>query len=154
MVWGAQHKHALKTVLALGHECGVKGRGRCAAEGLNCTLTGTPSAVRAFCNGLRRWQPPLFEPTDFKISDGIAAEHAFKALTIQKRADLVAYGLPSEMTPALSTSRARHVEADECAAQPSAAQPSAAHGVRRPWHGVLDIAPRRLGRMALPSLPP
>ena len=110
---GKEHKHALKTVIALGERCGVKGRGRCAAEGLNCTLTGPPEAIRAFCSGLRAWKPALFDATDFKITDGLEAGHGFKALTIQKKDDLVAYGLPSELTPALQTSKARHVEADE-----------------------------------------
>ena len=108
-----EHREALKYVLALGERCNVKGRGRCAAEGLNCTLTGPPEAIRAFCEGLRAWKPTLFGPTDFKITDGLAHEHGFKALTIQKRDDLVAYGLPSEIAPALKTSKARHVEADE-----------------------------------------
>jgi predicted sulfurtransferase len=108
-----EHKHALKTVIALGEKCAIKGRGRCAAEGLNCTLTGPPEALRRFCNGLREWQPALFNETDFKFTDGLAAEHAFKALTIQKKDDLVAYGLPTEVAPVLQTSTARHVEADE-----------------------------------------
>lgn len=66
-------------VINLGRKCGVTGRGRCAAEGLNCTLTGPPAAVRAFCNGLREWKPELFNETDFKITDGLEKEHVFKA---------------------------------------------------------------------------
>jgi hypothetical protein len=38
--------------------------------GLNCTLTGTPDGVRAFCTKLREWNP-LFNETDFKITDGL-----------------------------------------------------------------------------------
>ena len=98
-----EHKEALKYVINLGKTCGVTGRGRCAAEGLNCTLTGRPEAVRAFCNGLREWKPLLFDGTDFKITDGLASHERFKALTIQKKNDLVAYGLPSEVAPALAT---------------------------------------------------
>jgi predicted sulfurtransferase len=100
-----EHKEALKYIINLGKSCQVTGRGRCAAEGLNCTLTGPPTAIRAFCNGLRAWRPALFDETDFKITDGLAQEHAFKALTIAKKADLVAYGLPSEVAPALCTSQ-------------------------------------------------
>ena len=108
-----EHKEAMKTVIGLGSKCGVKGRGRCAPEGLNCTITGPPDAVRAFCYGLRQWKPSVFDGTDFKITDGLAADQSFKALTIQKQKDLVGYGLPSEVTPQLKTSHARHVEADE-----------------------------------------
>ena len=108
-----EHKEAMKTVIGLGSKCGVKGRGRCAPEGLNCTITGPPDAVRAFCYGLRQWKPSIFDGTDFKITDGLAADQSFKALTIQKQKDLVGYGLPSEVTPQLKTSHARHVEADE-----------------------------------------
>jgi len=108
-----EHKEALKSVIGLGTKVGIKGRGRCAAEGLNCTLTGPPDVVRAFCNGLREWRPALFNETDFKITDGLEKAHCFKALTIQKKDDLVAYGLPTEVAPALNKSNARHVEADE-----------------------------------------
>ncbi len=112
--WSAkEHKKALKKVLALGNEHGVCGRGRCAAEGLNCTLTGSAAGVRAFCNGLRAWKPELFESTDFKLTDGLAPSHAFKALTIRSVDELVGYGLPVQVAPALKTSNARHVEADE-----------------------------------------
>ena len=82
--WTAkQHSEALKHVMALGKEHGVGGRGRCAAEGLNCTLTGPPAGVRAFCMGLRAWNP-IFNQTDFKLTDGLAPAHGFKALTIRK----------------------------------------------------------------------
>ena len=108
-----EHKRMMKEFIALAEKWNVKGRGRCAAEGVNCTLTGPPDAIRSFCYGLRDWQPSLFAETDFKITDGLAHEHAFKALTIQKKDDLVAYGLPSEVAPTLKTSQARHVEADE-----------------------------------------
>ena len=108
-----EHKEALKNVINLGNRCGVKGRGRCAAEGLNCTLTGSPDAVRAFCRGLRAWKPAVFDATDFKITDGLSRDQHFKAFTIQKKDDLVGYGLPSELAPSLTTSKARHADADE-----------------------------------------
>ena len=109
----AEHKDALKQVIAICEQHSIKGRGRCAREGLNCTLTGTAASLRAFCNGLRSWRPALFNHTDFKITDGVEPQYAFKALTIQKKDELVAYGLPSDVAPVLKTSRARHVEADE-----------------------------------------
>ena len=108
-----EHKQALKKVLAIGKEHGVTGRGRCAREGLNCTLTGTSEGIRGFCNGLRAWQPDLFNATDFKITDYFENRYVFKALTIRRTDELVAYGMADELAPTLVTSRARHVEADE-----------------------------------------
>ena len=107
-----EHKAALKKVIAIGDQNGVKGRGRVAKEGLNCTLTGPPEAIRGFCMGLRAWNP-LFENTDFKITDHIDIKHAFKALTLRRTDELVSYGLAHEQAPELQSSRARHVEADE-----------------------------------------
>lgn len=108
-----QHREALRQVNAIGREHGVCGRGRCAAEGLNCTLTGSAAGVRGFCNGLRAWKPELFNETDFKLTDGVAPKHGFKALTIRKTDELVAYGLAGDDAPELRRSSARHVEADE-----------------------------------------
>jgi len=56
---------------------------RCAAEGLNCTLSGSAQGVRDFCMGLRAWNP-VFEETDFKITDDVYYGKRFKALTIRK----------------------------------------------------------------------
>ena len=108
-----EHKEALKRVIAIGKEHGITGRGRCAREGLNCTLTGTPEGIRGFCNGLRAWKPELFNATDFKITDHFENRHVFKALTVRHTDELVAYGMADELAPTLTTSRARHVEADE-----------------------------------------
>ena len=66
----AEHKQALSKVISIADSNGVTGRGRCAPEGLNCTLTGSPQGVRDFCMGLRKWNP-LFEETDFKLTDGL-----------------------------------------------------------------------------------
>jgi predicted sulfurtransferase len=108
-----EHKEALKYVIALGNRVGVFGRGRCAAEGLNCTLTGPPECIRGFCNGLREWKPALFNNTDFKITDHVDASHGFKALTIRRTDELVAYGLADERAPSLEKSQAQHVDADQ-----------------------------------------
>ena len=102
----AEHKEALKFVIGLGKEHGICGRGRCAAEGLNCSLTGSAKGIRAFCEGLRKWNPVFLE-TDFKLTDGVPHAHRFKALTINKREELVAYGLAGTKAPALSSSRAQ-----------------------------------------------
>jgi predicted sulfurtransferase len=78
-----EHKAALNYVINLAKTHTVMGRGRCAPEGLNCTLTGTPQGVRDFCYGLRKWNP-AFNETDFKITDGVYYGKRFKALTIRK----------------------------------------------------------------------
>ncbi|CAJ1451120.1 unnamed protein product [Effrenium voratum] len=111
--WSAkQHRRALTFVHDLGRKHGVTGRGRCSAEGLNCTLTGTAEGVRAFAQGLRDWDA-LFDDTDFKITDGLEHHKKFKSLTIQKKEELVAYGLPVSAAPSLKENDTQHVEADE-----------------------------------------
>ena len=107
-----EHKAAIKFVNALAKEHNICGRGRCAREGLNCSLTGSPLGVRAFCVGLRAWNS-LFEETDFKLTDGIPLEQGFKAFTLRKTEELVAYGLAGELAPSLKDSSAQHVEALE-----------------------------------------
>jgi predicted sulfurtransferase len=108
----AEHKKALSFVINHGKEHKITGRGRCAAEGLNCTLTGTPGNLRAFCEGLRKWNP-LFLETDFKFTDGLNPHERFKALTIRKTEELVAYGLNGDdaVRPSLESNTAKHVEA-------------------------------------------
>ena len=68
--------------------------------------------VRAFCVGLREWNP-LFEETDFKLTDGLPPGQGFKAFTLRKTDELVAYGLAGERAPSLKESSAEHVEAVE-----------------------------------------
>ena len=108
----AAHRRALASVIAIGREHGVTGRGRCAPEGLNCTLTGLGRDVRAFCRGLRRFDAKLFDAVDFKITDGLAEKQVFKALTIRKTEELVGYGL-GQSQPQLATSKATHLDAVE-----------------------------------------
>jgi rhodanese-related sulfurtransferase len=105
-----QHKKARSFVIGLGAKLGVTGRGRCAAEGLNCTCTGSPDAIRKFCLGLRAWNP-LFEETDFKLTDGLQSKERFKALTVRKTDELVAYGLAGENAPSLRENSTKHLEA-------------------------------------------
>jgi predicted sulfurtransferase len=106
----SEHKKARAFVIGLGEKLGVTGRGRCAAEGLNCTLTGSPDAIRNFANGLRKWNK-IFEETDFKLTDGLDAKERFKALTIRKTDELVAYGLGGDAAPSLNDNDTLHVEA-------------------------------------------
>ena len=41
-----QHRGAMKAITDLAASHDIKGRGRCAPEGLNCTLTGSAAGVR------------------------------------------------------------------------------------------------------------
>ena len=103
-VWSpTQHKWALKNVIAIAEKNGITGRGRCAPEGLNCTLSGSPQGVRSFCQGLRDWNP-LYNETDFKLTDGLKPHEIFKALTIRKVDELVGYGLAGDTYDSLSRS--------------------------------------------------
>ena len=56
----------MATVTRFAQEHNIKGRGRCAPEGLNCTLSGSALGVRAFCQALRDWNA-TFKETDFKV---------------------------------------------------------------------------------------
>ena len=108
----AEHRKALAEVLAIGARHSITGRGRCAPEGLNCTLTGRGGDVRQFCAALRNWDGDLFGPADFKVTDGLEESQRFKALTIRKTEELVGYGLANDRAPQLATNSARHLEAD------------------------------------------
>eukprot|EP00979_Chaetoceros_neogracilis_P002678 scaffold437_cov288-Chaetoceros_neogracile.AAC.28 len=83
-----------------------------AREGLNCTLTGRPEDIRAFCQGLRNWKS-VFNETDFKLTDGLPISKMFKALSIRKANELVAYGLAGDKAPSLKKFAGEHLEADE-----------------------------------------
>lgn len=102
--------------MELGRRYSICGRGRCAREGLNCTLTGAPQNVRKFCLALRAWKPALFGSTDFKIDDTMAPTEAFKVLQIRKVEELVAYKLGGGgqgSLGSLAQHAGTHVEADE-----------------------------------------
>eukprot|EP00927_Polykrikos_kofoidii_P056354 TRINITY_DN50495_c0_g1_i1.p1 TRINITY_DN50495_c0_g1~~TRINITY_DN50495_c0_g1_i1.p1 ORF type:complete len:526 (+),score=87.35 TRINITY_DN50495_c0_g1_i1:61-1638(+) len=107
-----EHRSALGYITRLGKELGITGRGRCATEGLNCTLSGPAEALRKFCQGLRDWKS-LFDETDFKFTDGLPWEKRFRSLTIQKKEELVAYGLPVSKAPSLKKNGTQHLEAIE-----------------------------------------
>ena len=57
-----QHKKALTEINRLAKLHRVTGRGRCAPEGLNCTLTASAAGMRGFCYALRDWNP-IFDAT-------------------------------------------------------------------------------------------
>ena len=107
-----EHKLARKTVIELAAKHHITGRGRCAREGLNCTLTGQAQNIRDFCNALRKWNP-IFLQTDFKFTDGVPIGKQFKSLTMRKVDELVAYKLEGEAAPSLTHSAGVHLEADK-----------------------------------------
>jgi predicted sulfurtransferase len=107
-----QHKHALNTIIHLAREHQVTGRGRCAPEGLNATLTANAQNMRNFCYALRAWDP-LFEETDFKLSDGEIPSALFRTFTLRKVDELVGYGLGGAKAPSLSRHAGVHLEAHE-----------------------------------------
>jgi predicted sulfurtransferase len=107
-----QHKYALNTIIQLAREHQVTGRGRCAPEGLNATLTANAQNMRNFCYALRAWDP-LFEETDFKLSDGEIPSALFRTFTLRKVDELVGYGLGGIKAPSLSRHAGVHLEAHE-----------------------------------------
>jgi predicted sulfurtransferase len=108
-----EHKTALVKVTSLAKENGITGRGRCAEEGLNCTLTGSAEGVRNFCNGLREWNKTFLE-TDFKLTDGMPFKQRFKSFNIRKTEELVNYGLGGgRVAPSIKQFSGVHLEADE-----------------------------------------
>jgi predicted sulfurtransferase len=112
-----QHKAALNYISALAGTHSITGRGRCAPEGLNCTVTGTALDMRAFCYALRAWDPALFTQTDFKLEDGVAASTNFRTFTLRKVDELVGYGLNGIKAPSLNHHGGTHLEAHQYHAQ-------------------------------------
>ena len=107
-----EHKRAIKRIIELGEKYNITGRGRVAPEGVNFTLSGKPGDIRSFCYALREWNP-IFNETDFKLTDFIPKKKLFKSLSIRKTDELVAYGLSGEKAPSLSKFAGTHLEADE-----------------------------------------
>ena len=105
-----QHKAALNTINELASAHRITGRGRCAPEGLNCTLTASAGDLRAFCLALRAWDP-LFLNTDFKLEDGVEASAAFRTFTLRKVEELVGYGLDGVKAPSVNRHGGTHLEA-------------------------------------------
>jgi predicted sulfurtransferase len=107
-----EHKAALNKVSELAKAFGVTGRGRCAPEGLNCTLTASANDIRAFCYALRDWDPS-FNETDFKLEDGVENKHRFRTFTLRKVDELVGYALDGIKAPSLNRHSGKHLEATE-----------------------------------------
>jgi len=107
-----EHKMALNMVSSLAGTHSITGRGRCAPEGLNCTLTGNATNVREFCYALRAWDP-LFHNTDFKLEDGVQASTRFRTFTLRKVDELVGYSLDGVKAPSLNRHAGTHLEAPD-----------------------------------------
>jgi len=107
-----EHKAALNKVSELAKTYGVTGRGRCAPEGLNCTMTASANDIRAFCYALRDWDPS-FNDTDFKLEDGIENKHRFRTFTLRKVDELVGYALDGIKAPSLNRHSGKHLEATD-----------------------------------------
>jgi len=99
---------ALKTflqTLTTTNELG--GRLRVAAEGLNCTISGTHATVRAFSQQLSEWIPTSalpsstapFATVDFKFIDDLPPDRAFKDCKILPVNELVFYGVSATDAP-------------------------------------------------------
>lgn len=112
-VWNKQqHKMVLKQIIAIGSNHHIAGRGRVAPEGVNCTLSGTPTQIRLFCQSLRDYDD-IFSQTDFKLTDGVPKDQLFKSLSLRKTTELVAYGLPGNKAPSLARFGGTHMDAND-----------------------------------------
>jgi len=107
-----EHKAALNKVTELATFYKVTGRGRCAPEGLNCTLTASANDLRAFCYALREWDP-AFNDTDFKLEDGVPSKTLFRTFTLRKVDELVGYALDGIKAPSLNRHSGKHLEAPD-----------------------------------------
>ena len=108
-----EHKAALNKVTELATLHKVTGRGRCAPEGLNCTLTASANDIRAFCYALRTWDPDMFNSTDFKLEDGVPNQTRFRTFTLRKVDELVGYALDGIKAPSLNRHSGDHLEAPD-----------------------------------------
>jgi len=108
-----EHKAALNKVMEFATLYNVTGRGRCAPEGLNCTLTASANDIRAFCYALRSWDPDMFDATDFKLEDGIPKKNRFRTFTLRKVDELVGYALDGIRAPSLNRHAGQHLEAPD-----------------------------------------
>eukprot|EP00937_MAST-01D_sp_MAST-1D-sp2_P000553 g553.t1 len=107
-----QHKAVRNRIIELAAKHRVTGRGRCAPEGLNCTLTAGAQDMRDFCYALRAYDA-LFAETDFKLEDGLAASSRFKLFSLRKTDELVNYGLSGVKAPSIARHAGKHLEAHE-----------------------------------------
>jgi predicted sulfurtransferase len=94
------------------------GRIRVAPEGLNATVSSvdcdgisSQRSLRHFCQDLRRYDPKVFNETDFKFIDDIGPDRHFKDFKILPVKELVFYGIDEKKAPL--TKGGTHVAAKE-----------------------------------------
>jgi UPF0176 protein len=75
---------------ARAEELGLKGRILIAAEGINGTVSGTAEACQAYMDELSA--DPRFHGIEFKVDE--ADQHAFKALHVRIRPEIITLGKP------------------------------------------------------------
>lgn len=88
-------------------EHGLRGRILVAQEGLNGTVSGTKEACKAYREHL--WADPRFVGMEFKIDE--AEGHAFKALYVRVRPEIITLGVPLEAPVHERTGK--HLEPEE-----------------------------------------
>jgi predicted sulfurtransferase len=107
-----KHSKVLASCISLAAKHGVTGRGRCAPEGLNCTLTSSAQGARDYCMALRELDPAMLN-CDFKLTDGLKAHEKFKAFSLRKTEELVNYDLEGDAAPSIERHGGIHLEAHE-----------------------------------------
>jgi len=120
----SQYRTAFQYVNDLGNQHSLTGRMRIAREGLNCTLTGTPHGIRAWCASLRtfdggRSKPHPTKPserltefaeTEFKLTDDLPPKQRFPKLHAFEVVELVNYGLAGKRAPTIAAHGGTHLE--------------------------------------------
>lgn len=88
---------------------GLRGRIYIAEEGINGTISGTPSACQIYMDELKA--NPLFSGIEFKIDDH--HEHAFNRMHVRHKKEIVHSGLrdPKEIDPTKETGK--HLNGDD-----------------------------------------
>jgi predicted sulfurtransferase len=107
------YKFVQEHIHALASSLGITGRMRLAKEGLNCTLSGTPSKIRQFCEQLRIWKPKEFHDTEFKLTHHLLEKYRFPGLKIIPVSELVHYGLEGSKAPPIQLYSGTHLEPGE-----------------------------------------
>ncbi|KAL7548882.1 hypothetical protein ACHAWF_012149 [Thalassiosira exigua] len=121
-----QFREARTFVESEGRKRGLTGRMRVSPEGLNCTLTGSPSSVRGWCAALREYdggrsradvdtgeKKTEFSDTEFKLTDDLPPRQRFGKLNVFEVVEIVNYGLAGRRAPSISRHGGTHLEPRE-----------------------------------------
>lgn len=93
------HENYAKLHLNFCRSLGVKGRILVASEGINGTLSGTPSMTDAYIYSMK--MDPRFRDMEFKI-DNVEVD-AFKKLYVRPRSEIVTMNLEEDIDPNVTT---------------------------------------------------